>query len=313
MAYTMTTIKKILFVAHRDILFSDDPSFDKCLEATRKVSGKLTIIKVISDDDLPCTKALNSAEITDITSKIMEYNRILFSRIIDASDYGCDVDFHVCSGIDFIEIIKTAEQLGVDLIAKVEDFNQDYFSSSDFHLLRKASVPVWIMRNRHGRGYKRMLIAIDLALEADEEGRALNANIMRMADDFSEVFGFKQNVISCWKLYGESLLKNNPFIQLSDHKLKRILKFEEKSYNGSMNDFKVKYGCSGEYKLMQGDAKVIIPEHVKAEEFDLVLMGTVSRTGISGYIIGNTAESILQNIQSSVVAIKPNDFVSPVL
>jgi nucleotide-binding universal stress UspA family protein len=41
-------------------------------------------------------------------------------------------------------------------------------------------------------------------------------------------------------------------------------------------------------------------------------MGTLGRTGISGLIIGNTAEAILDQLTCSVLAIKPPGFISPV-
>lgn len=41
-------------------------------------------------------------------------------------------------------------------------------------------------------------------------------------------------------------------------------------------------------------------------------MGTVARTGIPGFIIGNTAENTLREIRCSLLALKPNGFVSPV-
>jgi nucleotide-binding universal stress UspA family protein len=41
-------------------------------------------------------------------------------------------------------------------------------------------------------------------------------------------------------------------------------------------------------------------------------MGTVARTGISGFLMGNTAETILNQIDCSVLAIKPPDFQTPV-
>ncbi len=45
---------------------------------------------------------------------------------------------------------------------------------------------------------------------------------------------------------------------------------------------------------------------------DLIVMGTKGRTGIPGLIIGNTAENVLQRTKASVLAVKPNGFVSPV-
>jgi len=45
---------------------------------------------------------------------------------------------------------------------------------------------------------------------------------------------------------------------------------------------------------------------------DLIVMGTLSRTGIPGYFIGNTSESILSQVNCSVLTMKPPGFVSPV-
>ncbi len=42
-------------------------------------------------------------------------------------------------------------------------------------------------------------------------------------------------------------------------------------------------------------------------------MGTVARTGFSAFLIGNTAETILQRLECSVLAVKPDRFVSPVV
>jgi hypothetical protein len=41
-------------------------------------------------------------------------------------------------------------------------------------------------------------------------------------------------------------------------------------------------------------------------------MGTLARSGIPGYIIGNTAERVLVGVDRSVLAVKPEGFVSPV-
>jgi nucleotide-binding universal stress UspA family protein len=64
--------------------------------------------------------------------------------------------------------------------------------------------------------------------------------------------------------------------------------------------------------MLRGEAKKVIPKLVGKLKADLVVMGTVARTGIPGFIIGNTAEAILNQLQCSVLAIKPSGFVSPV-
>jgi nucleotide-binding universal stress UspA family protein len=64
--------------------------------------------------------------------------------------------------------------------------------------------------------------------------------------------------------------------------------------------------------LVKGWARKVIPALAKQIEADLVVMGTVARTGVPGFITGNTAESILNQIECSVLAIKPAGFVTPI-
>ena len=64
--------------------------------------------------------------------------------------------------------------------------------------------------------------------------------------------------------------------------------------------------------LVKGVARKEIPAMAKRIEADLVVMGTVGRQGVPGFIMGNTAETILNQIDCSVLAIKPPGFITPV-
>ena len=55
-----------------------------------------------------------------------------------------------------------------------------------------------------------------------------------------------------------------------------------------------------------------IIRQVLRQKHDLVIMGTVCRTGVAGFFIGNTAENVLQQVDCSLLTVKPEDFVSPV-
>jgi nucleotide-binding universal stress UspA family protein len=45
---------------------------------------------------------------------------------------------------------------------------------------------------------------------------------------------------------------------------------------------------------------------------DLVTLGCVGRTGLQGVLLGNTAENVLAHCDCDVLAVKPQDFVSPI-
>ncbi len=55
-----------------------------------------------------------------------------------------------------------------------------------------------------------------------------------------------------------------------------------------------------------------ILDFVDNNSIDLVVMGTVARTGIAGFIVGNTAEKLLPRISCSILALKPEGFRTPV-
>jgi nucleotide-binding universal stress UspA family protein len=69
---------------------------------------------------------------------------------------------------------------------------------------------------------------------------------------------------------------------------------------------------SPRFHLPKGAAKKMIAALSVELQADLVVMGTVARTGVSGLIIGNTAEAILDQLSCSVLAIKPPGFTTPV-
>ena len=64
--------------------------------------------------------------------------------------------------------------------------------------------------------------------------------------------------------------------------------------------------------LPRGTPGLEIPKLIEKLNADVVIMGTVARTGISGFVMGNTAEQILDKVTCSVLAVKPPGFVSPV-
>jgi nucleotide-binding universal stress UspA family protein len=64
--------------------------------------------------------------------------------------------------------------------------------------------------------------------------------------------------------------------------------------------------------LVRGVPDSLIPQMADEKEIDLIIMGTVSRTGIAGLLIGDTAEFVLRQVQCAVLTVKPKGFVTPV-
>ena len=68
----------------------------------------------------------------------------------------------------------------------------------------------------------------------------------------------------------------------------------------------------GNAHLLKGDAAEIIAGLSRELSTDLIVMGTIGRSGVSGLLIGNTAEDVLLTTRASVLTVKSEDFISPI-
>ena len=71
-------------------------------------------------------------------------------------------------------------------------------------------------------------------------------------------------------------------------------------------------GLNYRVHLIKGKAGIVIPELTENKRPDIIVMGTLSRSGVAGFFIGNTAEKIIHNVDCSVLTVKPDGFVTPV-
>lgn len=66
-------------------------------------------------------------------------------------------------------------------------------------------------------------------------------------------------------------------------------------------------------RLARGAPETAIHEQSRQIAADLVVMGAVARTGLSGMFIGNRAETLISSLACPVRAVVPDGFVSPIL
>lgn len=221
----------------------------------------------------------------------------------------------VDQGTAFLEIIRRVMRDGHDLVIKDAGGRGGwpFLRGTDMHLLRKCPCPVWIL-NAHGEPKaRRILAAVDtLSEEAAHEG--LNRAIMDLATSLARQDGAALDVVAVWCIPEEWALTHGR-VRLPDEEVRAILTAEEERsaarLDGLVAEFQPKAGPMVVHHL-KGYASEVIVRHVEEREVDTIVMGTVGRVGVAGFFIGNTAETILARVSCSVLAVKPEGFVSPV-
>jgi universal stress protein E len=63
---------------------------------------------------------------------------------------------------------------------------------------------------------------------------------------------------------------------------------------------------------VKGPPAELLPELASRLDANLIVMGTVARRGLSGLIMGNTAENMMRAVGCSILTVKPEGFVSPI-
>jgi len=137
---------------------------------------------------------------------------------------------------------------------------------------------------------------------------------MDLASSLAERESAHLHVVHAWRLEGETTLRSGR-ARVQPERLQEVLQTTEQIHSQILNNLLVHYGLTTEspnVTLVKSGATDAILKLSKKVSADLIVMGTVGRTGIPGLFIGNTAEDVLQSNKASVLAVKPSGFVSPV-
>ena len=232
----------------------------------------------------------------------------------------------VLVGTLFLEVIREVMRRGHDLVIKAAEdpeWLSRLFGSDDMHLMRKCPCPVWLLKAGEIKRFKNILAAVDLDDAHDpkeiEVRWALNDQVFQLAaslavSDFAEL-----HVGHAWDIAGARALRGGFLSTLKaplDLLMEQLRRHRQDNMDQLLQRQRPDIGpevVELHTHLVKGAPRVAIPDLVRAVNADLVVMGTVARTGIPGFIVGNTAEMILSQIGCSVMAVKPPGFTSPVV
>ncbi len=219
-------------------------------------------------------------------------------------------------GTPFLVTIREVLRGGHDLVLKTAGSGKKgarVFDATDKHLLRKCPRAVWLITPGAPAKHERILAAVDPD-PANTQVRKFSAEILAAAVDVARMDAAVLNVLHAWSMFGESILRG-PRTTVSDPEVDYMVGNAMNRHAKSLDDLVDAVSGSGiaiERHLVRGSPDDAIISFVQSNAVSLLVMGTVGRTGIPGLLIGNTAERVIDEIDCSILALKPRGFVSPV-
>lgn len=301
----MQTIKHILVVLDRD--HAQQIAFDRALQLARSLDAKLTLITNAWDAygdnnslDLDTREQLQGGLISQaehwLHSFVHDDNGIALKTLALWHKHLHEAVLDAMRHDDYDLVVKgTGEHHLMDRI----------FTHVDWNLIRHCPAPVMLVKSSQPWQHNRLLACIDAASTDDGHVR-INDNILAFAENLSDHFDTDLHLINAYPMVNVAFTLL-PEISTSED----IHDFIHKQHVDACSKWGHKYNVSADHiHVQEGDADIVVPTLAKDIEADLLVIGSVGRTGLAGVLIGNTAELLVDKVNCDVLVIKPNDGVS---
>jgi len=318
----MKRFTNILLVAGGDNW--QETALNRAVSLAKENQGTLTVIDIVElSADL---EIIARKKIDKFKSEIVSRRVARLEDMVQHVRHEVSVQTMVILGTAFLEIIREVLRNNYDLVMKMSGGGRRLkdllVGSTDMHLLRKCPCPVWLMKPGEPVQYQHVLAAVDIEPESgDRQKTALNKQILEMASSLAISEFSRLDIIHAWVENGHTILDgigsdfDDAEVEGWGEKTRQLHRSwfdeQERQLLNSLGKDTTDY-LAPQLHMIEGESCKVITDFVKKNMIDIVVMGTVARTGISGFFMGNTAESILNTIDCSVLAVKPPGFITPV-
>lgn len=303
----MRSVKRLLVFV--DPAAAAQPALDRAARLAAEVGATVTLAAVVEDhlrrrvlrDDVPALVEWHAQQRLDE----------LAAGVTARAGVRVPVETRVLRGKPAIEVVREVLRGGHDVLLRGRPATDGRvgFDAVDMQLLRKCPCPVWLV-GPSGDPYRRVLAAVDPAPD-DPVEQGLNRTILELALFLAEVDKAELLVLHVWDAFGEELLGLHAGPAEVRAYVEGARRAAEADLEALVEPYRPQLGRA-RLVLEKGEPGSVIPEFARAQGVDLVVMGTVARTGLAGFIMGNTAERVLAGLTCAVLTVKPDGFVSPV-
>ncbi|KGJ86506.1 universal stress protein [Colwellia psychrerythraea] len=205
-------------------------------------------------------------------------------------------------------VLTKAAKVNASMVVKSTQkssmINKMFFTPCDWQLLEHCPVPLLLTKNRDDDSYHKVMTAVDPE-KTHNKVEKLDVNILQAGLVMAELFDAQVHVCHCYQPIGIELwqgmssvgmdhsLINGDFHEYSD----AIKAHHQAAFSELLSNYTFDEQLT---HLIAGSAEYEIPELVKSQQVDLLVMGMAN----NGKFIGNTVEKVLDNIDCDILSLK---------
>lgn len=210
-------------------------------------------------------------------------------------------------------VVKNGHNLVIKSAESLRSGREKGLKAYDMTLLRKCPCAVWLVRDVDHAPSQNVLICVD-PINQEDGDENLSLRLLAEGEAIAKSLSANVKILSCWDFEYEDFLRHSALAKTDDTEIDRQIADADKKHKVALEDLIKKANVSNDIEIerLRGKADDVIPNYVEENKVNLIVMGTVARTGIPGFFIGNTAENIFLNVGCALYTAKPDGYVSPI-
>jgi universal stress protein E len=306
----MEKYKKILTVI--DPSTDDQKALKRSIELARHTGGEITAFLTIYDFSYEMTTMLSGDEREAMRqSMINDRLQWLEEKIAETDHDNITINTNIIwHNRPFETIINKVITENFDVVIKGthqhDKFKSVIFTPTDWHILRKCPCPVLLVKEHNWPDNGNLLTALNIGSD-DDEHKALNDKLTQEAIHLSSLIKANIHLVNSYPGTPVNIAIEIPEFNACEYN-DTMLKHHQTAMNDHADSFNVPLENTHVKEGLPEDVIQSVSQSIDAE---LVILGTVGRTGLSAALIGNTAEHVIDRLNCDVLAIKPNGYISP--
>lgn len=287
---------------------NEHPALERALKFAEFGDVHIHLFNSIYEPVMELTDVLSSEHRKEMKSQYMADRYLYMDTLADDLDQkGISCSVNVAWHRELHEAIEEiVDELEPDLVIKritADRFNINPFAMPvDRHLLRYCKAPILLIRDSLW-GNKPILAAIDPTV-TDTKHIALNHNILEYSKMLAKVTKTQLHSVNTFETPNMGPTMDVGWANIDFESIKINTTNTHKNKMESL--LKEHDLFINPYHVLEGRADIAIPNIAKKIDAQLLILGTVGRTGLSGAFIGNTAEHILANMNCDILTLKPS-------
>lgn len=200
-----------------------------------------------------------------------------------------------------IVTIQKAQGCGLVIKSHIPDsaLKRVILTPDDWKLLRTCPCPILIVNQSKSWVGRPVLAAVDLG-NPNKDHAALHSMLVKVSNTLTRVADGSLHLVSVYPAPISLEIHPESHVPGMTPEIKEI-------YISACKEYEEQYEAltKENIHLCAGAPDIVIPQIAKQIDAAVCVIGTVARTGISGVLIGNTAESILDDLTCDILIIKP--------